>query len=148
MTNHQKLTLEIYTPKETGKKNRIPFYTEQVSAGFPSPAEDYIEKKLDLNELVIKHPSASYFVKVSGHSMKDSGINDGDILVVDRAIDPKNNDVIIAVLNGELTVKRIKKTRKELFLLPENSDFEPIKVNDEADFQVWGVVTTVIHRMK
>ncbi|MBF0216932.1 MAG: translesion error-prone DNA polymerase V autoproteolytic subunit [Candidatus Omnitrophica bacterium] len=138
----------MFKPGDATQKKELPFYTDRISAGFPSPAEDHIEKKLDLNELVIKHPSASYFVKVTGDSMKNSGINDGDVLVVDKSLSAVDNDIVIAVLNGELTVKRVKRSRKDLFLVPENPEFEPIKITPEMDLIVWGVVTAVIHRLK
>jgi DNA polymerase V len=148
MPKKEKIKLALFTPGSATQKKELPYYTERISAGFPSPAEDHIEKKLDLNELVIKHPAASYFVKVTGDSMKNSGINDGDILVVDRSLSPGDNDIVIAVLDGELTVKRVKRSRKELYLAPENPEFEPIKITPEMDLTVWGVVTAVIHRLK
>ena len=116
-----------------------------ISAGFPSPAEDYIDKRLDLNEYLIKHPSATFFVRVEGDSMINAGIHHGDILIVDRALEPAHKKIIVAVINGELTVKRMHKINDTLYLLPENDNFETITVRDEMDFQVWGVVAHVIH---
>jgi len=116
-----------------------------VSAGFPSPAEDYIEGKLDLNKYLIKHPAATFFVKVTGNSMIDAGIHDGDILIVDRSIKPSSRKVVIAIVNGELTVKRIRITKGKLLLMPENRDYKPLQVEEEMGFEVWGVVTNVIH---
>ena len=116
-----------------------------VSAGFPSPAEDYIEGNLDLNEYLIKHPAATFFVKVTGSSMIDAGIHDGDILIVDRSIKPANKKVVIAVVNGELTVRRIRVTKGKVVLVSENKDYKPLQVNEEMGFEVWGVVTNVIH---
>lgn len=124
----------------------IPFYVTRVSAGFPSPADDHLEKKLDLNELVIKHPAATFFVRVSGDSMKNAGIFHGDILVVDRALDPKSNDIIVCVLNGEFAVKRFVKEKRRIVLYPENPDYAPIEVTEEMEFQVWGVAPYVIHK--
>ncbi|TVM02595.1 MAG: peptidase S24, partial [Candidatus Brocadia sp. WS118] len=118
----------------------------RVSAGFPSPADDHIQKKLDLNELVIKHPAATFFVRVNGDSMKNAGIFHDDILVVDRALDPKNNDIIVCVLNGEFAVKRFVKNKRRIVLYPENPDYTPIEVTEEMEFQVWGVVPYVIHK--
>ena len=103
---------------------------------------------LDLNELLITHPAATFFVRVSGDSMKEANIKSGDVLVVDRAVEPKNGDIVIAHLSGEFTVKRILKKGKRLFLNPENPAFPPIEVNQEEDFQVWGVVTYVIHKAR
>lgn len=128
-------------------KESLPFYLATVSAGFPSPAEDYIEKNLDLNEYLIKHPSATFFVRADGNSMSNAGIHSGDILIVDRALEPADNKIIIAVLNGELTVKRIRKVKDACYLVPEHDEYEPIAVTEEMDFQVWGVVTHVIHSL-
>jgi DNA polymerase V len=126
-------------------KQVLPLFLAKISAGFPSPAEDYIDKNLDLNEHLIKHPSATFFVRVEGDSMINAGIHSGDILIVDRALEPADNKIIIAVLNGELTVKRVNKVGDRLYLVPENDDFKPIEVTEEMDFHIWGVVTHVIH---
>ena len=118
-----------------------------VSAGFPSPADDYIEGKLDLNEYLIKHPAATFFLRAAGDSMIEAGIHHGDILIVDRAIEPVDNNVVIAVVDGELTVKRIRKSGNGLLLMPDNRDYEPIKVTEEMNVEIWGVVTNVIHSL-
>jgi DNA polymerase V len=125
----------------------LPLFLERVSAGFPSPADDYMEDRLDLNRHLVKHPAATFFVRASGDSMRGAGIHSGDILVVDRSLEPGNNSVVIAVINGELTVKRIMKSREKLFLIPENESYRPIEIRDGMDFEVWGVVTTVIHAL-
>jgi len=124
----------------------LPFFESPVSAGFPSAADDYMEIKLDLNQALIKHPSATFYVRVKGNSMKDAGISDGDILIVDRALEAKNRDVVVCVVDGEFTVKRIRKTKDALFLEPENPNFKPIIITEENEFQVWGVVSYVIHK--
>lgn len=124
----------------------LPLSISEIPAGFPSPAEGYMDDALDLNELLVKHPAATFFVRVSGTSMVEAQIYPGDVLVVDRAKEAKNRDIVVAVLNGEFTVKRILKRVKELFLAPENPKFPPIKVQEGEDFQVWGVVTYVIHK--
>jgi len=126
-------------------KQELPLFIASISAGFPSPADDYIDKKLDLNEFLIKHPSATFFVRVSGDSMIDAGIKNGDILIVDRAIESTNGSIVIAIVNGELTVKRIKKNNEKLYLMPENSDFDTIEITPETQFEVWGVVIHSIH---
>jgi DNA polymerase V len=123
----------------------LPLFASLVSAGFPSPADDYIETALDLNEFLIKRPSATFFVRATGQSMIGAGINPGDILIVDRSLLPKNNNIVIAVLNGELTVKRIRQEDTQVWLIPENPDFPTIEVQEGMDFTIWGVVTTVIH---
>ena len=123
----------------------IPLFLESVSAGFPSPADDYIEMRLDLNDYLIKNPAATFFVRVTGDSMKNAGIFSGDILVVDRSLDPKDGSVVIAVIDGELTVKRLSRESNRIFLLPENNNYQPIEISEEMGFEVWGVVRTVIH---
>jgi DNA polymerase V len=138
--------MEIYKNKDVVTSRPLPFYTSKVMAGFPSPAEDYIEKQLDLNELLIAHPAATFFVRVEGDSMCEAGIQSGDILVVDRSVEAVSGKIVIAVLNGEFTVKRLKKEKEHIWLLPENSHYPVIKVTSESDFQIWGVVTYVIHR--
>lgn len=130
------------------KKNHVkelPLFQATISAGFPSPADDYIDKSLDINELLIKHPAATFFVKVSGDSMVKAGIQSGDLLVVDRSLEPTDKKIVIAVINGELTVKRIRKMKGELFLVPENENYPSIEISEFADFEIWGVVTAVIH---
>ncbi|MBU4036735.1 MAG: translesion error-prone DNA polymerase V autoproteolytic subunit [Proteobacteria bacterium] len=134
----------IYIPDITTKCER-PLFMVPVTAGFPSPADDYIEGKLDLNKYLIKHPAATFFVKVAGDSMIDAGIHPGDILIVDRAIEPADRKVVIAVIEGELTVKRIRMIKGKIYLMPENENYKPIEIEKEMKFDVWGVVTNVIH---
>lgn len=117
-----------------------------ISAGFPSPADDFIDTSLDLNEHLVKHPAATFFVRVSGDSMKEAGIQDADILIVDRSLAPSNGNIIIVVLNGELTVKRLKKKDNRILLLSENGEHRPIEIGEDEDFKIWGVVTSVIHK--
>lgn len=124
----------------------IPFFITGVSAGFPSPADDYIEKQLDLHDLIVKHPDATFFVRAEGESMKGAGIHSGDILVVDRSLEVTSGKIVVAVLNGEFTVKRIHIDKQSIKLVPENTAFSAIFVTPEQEFQVWGVVTYVIHK--
>lgn len=124
---------------------RLPLYQSLVAAGFPSPAEDSIEDKLDLNELLIKHPTATFFLKVSGSSMINAGIHDNDILIVDRSIEPASGKIVIAAINGELTVKRLYLEKNRILLMAENQDYPPIEVKEGMDLHIWGVVTSVIH---
>lgn len=123
----------------------FPLAGEAIQAGFPSPAEDYLEKSLDLNELLAPCPEATFFVRVSGDSMVGAGIHDGDMLVVDRSRTPRSGNVVIAFLDGEFTVKRLRQTGEVLELVPENEGYSPIVVGPESDFEVWGVVRHVIH---
>ena len=127
--------------------HRLPLFTCQVPCGFPSPADDFLEATLDLNELVISHPAATFYVRVSGDSMNNAAICDGDIIVVDRAKHPEHNSIILAYLDGEFTVKRLSKHGDSLYLVPENPLYEPILLTEDVDFQVWGVVTYCIHRI-
>ena len=126
-------------------KESAPMFTEQVAAGFPSPADDYLEGNLDLNKYLIKHPVATYFVRVTGDSMIGAGIHSGDILIVDRSLEPTNRRVVIAVVNGELTVKRLIRKHNKVILMPENDRYKPIEIQNETDLEIWGVVTSVIH---
>ncbi len=130
---------------DTTVQQQLPLYLSRIKAGFPSPAEDYLDKKLDLNEYLIKHPASTFFVKVKGDSMVGAGINSGDILIVDRSLEPKDKRIIVAVVNGEFTVKRISKRGDKLSLVSENPKYGPIEINDSMDFEVWGVVVHVIH---
>tara|TARA_B100001287_G_C22430478_1_gene411149 strand:- start:27 stop:476 length:450 start_codon:yes stop_codon:yes gene_type:complete len=125
----------------------IPFYQSNVPAGFPSPAEDFMDLDLNLQAYLVQHPSATFCVRVTGDSMQNAGIFSGDVMVVDRALEPKNNTIVLAVLDGEFTVKRIQKKGVQLFLKPENETFKPIEITEEMDFKVWGVVTHIIHKV-
>ncbi|MBM3468012.1 MAG: translesion error-prone DNA polymerase V autoproteolytic subunit [Alphaproteobacteria bacterium] len=124
----------------------LPLYESRVAAGYPSPADDRLEASLDLNQHLIPHPSSTFFVRASGNSMINAGINDNDILVVDRSIEPKHGDIVIAALNGELTVKRLHSKGKEVALLAENPEYPAFEVREENDFFILGVVTSVIHQ--
>ena len=126
----------------------LPLFFTRIAAGFPSPADDYIEKKLDLNDLVIQHPTATFFVRVEGESMCGAGISSGDILVVDRSVEAVSGKIVVAILDGEFTVKRIHLGPRGITLLPENASYPAIEVPPQSDFQVWGVVTYVIHKAK
>lgn len=134
---------EIYILQKN-KKIPIPLFSSKIKAGFPSPADSYMEKKLDLNEYLIKHEAATFFLRVSGDSMEGAGISSNDILIVDRAEEVKDGNIIIASLNGELTVKRLKKRQGKVTLVPENPEYNEIVVTEESEFEVFGVVTFVI----
>ena len=125
----------------------VPYLLSRISAGFPSPADDYIENNLSLSELLIRNHLSTFLMKASGDSMMDVGINDGDILVVDRSIEPKNRDIVIAILEGNLTVKRLLfKTNGSVVLKSENTVYKDIKIPESADLEIWGVVTSAIHQ--
>ncbi len=122
-----------------------PLYASSVRAGFPSPADDYIETRLDLNTHLIQHPAATFFVTASGDSMNKAGIHSGDLLIVDKSINAIHGHIVIAAVNGELTVKRLSRVNGRVRLMPENDDFQPIDITEDHDLVIWGVVTYVIH---
>ena len=126
---------------------KLPLYGAKVAAGFPAAADEHIDDRIDLNEYLIQRPEATFLVRATGNSMIGAGIYPDDILVVDRSIEPKNGKVVIAAINGELTVKRILKNKNIIQLLPENSEFEPITIHDTDDIHIWGVVTNVVHKL-
>jgi len=127
------------------KSCSLPLALCHVEAGFPSPADDYMEEALDLNQHVIKHPSATYFVKASGDSMIGAGIFNGDLLIVDRSLEASSGKVVIAEVDGQLTVKRLLKLNDSFSLQSENSSYPPIELQEGNEVVVWGVVTHVIH---
>lgn len=127
--------------------NPIPLALGRVEAGFPSPADDYMEGSLDLNEHVIKHPAATYFVRASGDSMTGAGIFDGDLLVVDRSLKPAHGRVAIVEVDGQLTVKRLFKSKGQFLLQSENTNYPPIELQEGEEVIVWGIVTHVLHNL-
>ena len=137
-------TLELYA-SDTSTTLNMPYFENGVSAGFPSPAEDHMHSKIDLNNLLIENPSATYYVRVNGDSMLGAGILSGDLLIVDRSIEVTNNCIVVAHLDGEFTVKRIKKIKKKTFLQAENNNYKPIEITKEMDFELFGVVAHAIH---
>jgi len=139
--------VEIVYKPDFSTKRRQPIFMSAVPAGFPSPAADYEEGKLDLNRHLIKNPAATFFVRVTGDSMLKAGIHNGDLLVVDRSLEPRDKNVVIAVVNGELTVKRIRIRRNKLTLVAENDAYRSQEIDEKMEFEVWGVVTNVIHAL-
>jgi DNA polymerase V len=125
----------------------LPLYSGKVSAGFPSPADDHLETNIDLNEKLVRHPAATFFARVQGHSMINVGIHHGDLLVIDRSLDPRHNAIVIAVVNGEMTLKRLKIENSRVWLMPENPEFSPLEITDSMDLHIWGVVAHVIHSL-
>ena len=136
----------VYKPDRSTKR-RQPLFMATVPAGFPSPAADYEQDALDLNRHLVKNPVATFFVRVTGDSMLGAGIHHGDLLVVDRSLQPRDKNVVIAVVDGELTVKRIRINRRKITLEPENHDYVAREITEETEFEVWGVVTNVIHQL-
>lgn len=147
MTEQNELKVkEVFSVSdENGKEITIVY--PKVSAGFPSPAEDFFQERLDLNSYLIKHPASTFFVKVEGDSMVDAGIYNNDLLIVDRSLTPKENSIVIAAVNGELTVKKLKRVNGKLCLIPENKFYPSIELKDETDLRIWGVVIYSIHKI-
>ena len=139
--------LTFYTPHRE-RALPLPLVATRVKAGFPSPAEDYIEERLDLNEKLVEHPGATFFVRVSGESMLNAGIQDGDTLVVDRSLEARNDDIVIAVIDNEFTVKRLVYRATRPWLIPCNPEFSEIELSEDMDTIIWGVVTSVIHQFR
>ena len=127
------------------KSLKLDLFLSPVPAGFPSPASDYIDKSIDLNEILIKNKVATFLVRALGDSMIEAGIFSGDILIIDKSITPSNKNIVVAILNGEFTVKRFVKDGNKIFLQPENKKYKNVEISDEDDFKIWGVVTFVIH---
>jgi len=136
----------VYTFNRKGELKR-PLFACSVSAGFPSPADDYIEGRLDLNELMVPNPAATFFVRVAGDSMIGAGIHHNDILVVDRSLEPISGKVVIAVVNNELTVKRLVKNGENICLKAESPDYPDIKMTEGNTCEIWGVVAFVVHAL-
>ncbi|MDE5810873.1 MAG: translesion error-prone DNA polymerase V autoproteolytic subunit [Muribaculaceae bacterium] len=124
----------------------LPYADHGIQAGFPSPAQDYISESIDLNHEIIRHPAATFFGRVSGDSMIDEGIEEGDLLVIDRSLQPEDGDLAVCCVDGEFTLKRIKLESDRVWLIPANEAFDPIVVTEENRFEVWGVVTYTIKR--
>ena len=126
----------------------LPFYEGRVPAGFPSPAEDYLEAQLDLNDYLVRNKAATFLMRVEGHSMKGAGIFHGDLIVVDRAAEPVTGNIVVASVNGEHTVKRIRREADGVWLEPANPKFEAIWVGQDADLHIFGVVVHAIHTLR
>jgi len=124
--------------------NELPFISSGIKAGFPSPAADFDESKISLDNVLVKNREATFYAKASGTSMIGAGIDDGDIMVIDRSIEPQNNKVAVCFIDGEFTIKRIKVEKDCVYLMPENKQFQPIKVTEENELIIWGMVTYVI----
>lgn len=138
--------LIFYIPDTTSSDGQQ-FITSGIKAGFPSPAADFEENKISLDNIVVKNKETTFYAKASGNSMTGAGIDDGDILVIDRSLEPQNNKIAVCLIDGEFTVKRIKKDTDSLFLMPENKQYKPIKIEDHNDLIIWGLVTHVIKKM-
>ncbi|MDB9873760.1 translesion error-prone DNA polymerase V autoproteolytic subunit [Flavobacteriaceae bacterium] len=138
--------LTFFTPENLNTLGAVYFDTG-ISAGFPSPAEDFKQERLSLDNELIKNKEATFFARVSGQSMIDAGLSDNDLLVIDRSLSPAHNKIAVCFLDGEFTVKRLKVEKDEVWLQPENKNYQPIKITEENDFVIWGIVTNVIKKV-
>ena len=141
---HTTTILDFYAP-DYSTELELPFVDVGISAGFPSPADDFIELTIDLNRELIKHKDSTFFAKVKGNSMKNAGIFDGDLLIIDKSLEPQGGKIAICQIDGDFTVKRIKKENDVVWLIAENEDYKPIKVTEENELMIWGIV---IHSIK
>ena len=143
---HTGSIIDIFSA-DTETELSLPYVDNGVSAGFPSPALDFIDLSIDLNRHLIKNPSATFYGKVKGVSLKNAGIDNDDLLIIDRSIEPTNGKIAVCFIDGEFTAKRIKITKKVIWLIPENEDYEPICVTEDNDFLIWGIITHVIKNL-
>ena len=140
---HHSESLDIFT-SSTEVLLDLPLIEGGISAGFPSPAQDFIDLSIDLNKELIKHPSSTFYGRVRGNSMQDAGISDGDLLIIDKSLAPKNGKIAVCFIDGEFTVKRIKADKNTCWLMPANDQYQPIQVTEDNHFLVWGIVVHVI----
>jgi len=146
MILHQSKYLTFFTPTETDNSGAL-FFNTGISAGFPSPAEDFKEQRLSLDKELIRNKEATFFARVSGQSMIGAGLDDNDLLVIDRSLEPVNNKIAVCFLDGEFTVKRLKVNAEGVFLQPENPNYPVIKITNDNNFVIWGIVTNVIKKV-
>ncbi|WP_142784340.1 LexA family protein [Changchengzhania lutea] len=146
MILHTSKSLTLFTPEAINGLDAV-FLDTGISAGFPSPAEDFKEERLSLDRELIKNKEATFFARVSGQSMIGAGLDDNDLLVIDKGLEPENNKIAVCFLDGEFTVKRLKVDKDEVWLQPENPNYPIIKITSENDFIIWGIVTNVIKKV-
>ena len=147
MNKRNEQILEFFSPKSPRDVSEVIYFDTGISAGFPSPADDFMQQRLSLDSELVKNKEATFFARVTGQSMIDAGLNDNDLLVIDRSLSPSHNRIAVCFLDGEFTVKRLKVKKGEVWLQPENKDYKPIKVTEENDFIIWGIVTNVIKKV-
>lgn len=143
----KKRVLEIFRA-ETNVCLALPIADEGIKAGFPSPAQDFMDMAIDLNRELVRHPASTFYGRVRGSSMIDAGIHDGDILIIDKSLDPRNGDMAVCFIDGEFTIKYIRIEKQAVWLVPANEEYEPIKVTEENDFLIWGIVTYSIKKQR
>lgn len=142
--------MALSTPIPFAKRTslRLPLVSASVEAGFPSPADDHMERGIDLNEELIRNPAATFLIRVQGESMRDAGIHSGDTLIVDRSVTPYDRQIVVAMIDGEFTVKRFRKRNGKIYLEAENPAFDPIEVGENQELTIWGSVTYIIHQAR
>lgn len=140
----QKLT--FFHPDQNQQKS-LHLAQEKISAGFPSPADDFKELRISIDQEVVRNEEATFYARVSGESMQGAGLDDGDLLVIDRSMEPKNGKIAVCCIDGEFTVKRLKVVEDGVFLIPENPKYQPIKVTEENELIIWGIVTYVVKKV-
>jgi DNA polymerase V len=138
--------LTIYSPEKSQLKKR-PIVNEDIAAGFPSPAEDFKEVRISLDQELVKNEDATFYARVRGNSMIDANIEDGDLLVIDRSLETRDGKIAVCMIDGEFTIKRLKVEKDCVYLMPENKDYKPIKVTEENELIVWGIVTYVVKKV-
>ncbi len=131
---------EVARPAAAPQSSGLPLYSSRPSAGFPAPGDDQVERVLDINDLVVKHPSSTFFVRVEGDSMVGAGIFSGDVLVIDRSVNPSDGKIVVAAINGEMVVKRLSVSGEQQLLVSENEEYTPIVIGEDEDCTIWGVV--------
>ena len=146
MILHKSENLTFFIPEYT-EDSGTHFFGTGISAGFPSPAEDFKEQRLSLDDELVKNKEATFYARVSGQSMIGAGLDDNDLLVIDRSLEPENNKIAVCFLDGEFTVKRLRVSKEEVWLQPENPDYPIIKITADNDFVIWGIVTNVIKKL-
>lgn len=144
---NKKYTIDIYRADRESDLS-LPFADMGIKAGFPSPAQDFMDLSIDLNNELIRHPASTFYGRVKGDSMIDAGVNDGDILIIDKSLEPKNGDMAVCFIDGEFTIKYIKIEKTVIWLVPANEHYKPIKVTEENDFLIWGIVTYSIKKQR
>lgn len=143
----EKKTLEIFRA-EVNTELLLPIADEGIKAGFPSPAQDFMDLAIDLNKELVRHPASTFYGRVRGDSMQDAGVYDGDILIIDKSLEPRNGDMAVCFVDGEFTVKYIKIEKDIVWLIPANDSYSPIKITEDNDFLIWGIVTYSIKKQR
>jgi DNA polymerase V len=144
--NHTKDTFIEVFPADVSSELELPFVENGIKAGFPSPAADFIDVCIDLNKHLIKNPASTFYGRIKGNSMRDAGLHDGDIVIIDKSLEPADGKIAVCFIDGDFTIKRIKKEKDGCWLMPANPEFSPIHVTEHNQFLIWGIVTYIIKK--